>query len=138
MGMNQTNSKLQEDMRYGQRVMIVTTPDADMKGNVDCTIGVLNIAYRRRRFKMNKYSEISIRNNRASGAKTERQKILDGECKSQLFIFEFLDGWVVCTYSDVLQALRLDIGYVKPNNDGITSAYYIPFKKIKHLMTEKK
>jgi len=124
-------------MRYGQRVMIVTTPDADIKYNQDYIIGQLGIAYRRRRFKVGKYNEVSIRNSRASGAKTERQKILDGECKSQLFIWEFADAWVICILSDILEALQQDIGYVKENNGGITSAYYISIRKINHLLITK-
>lgn len=132
--MNPTNSKLQADMDYGQRVMIVVTPDADMKENKDYIIGNLGIAYRRRRFKSTRYGEISIRNSRASGAKTEKQKILDGECKAKLFIWEFEDVWVICTLDDVAAALKSNVGYGKLNNDGITSAYYIPISKIQHLV----
>lgn len=128
-----TNSKLQEDMAYGQVSMIVSTPDADMQQNKDYFIGKLGIAYRRRRFRVDRWGEISIRNSRASGTKTERQKILDGECKSQLFIWEFTDAYIVCTLTDVFAALRDGAGYVKVNNDGITSAYYISLSKIKHI-----
>ena len=130
MEMKPINSKLKEDMRYGQRLMLVSTPDADMKENKDFIIGKLGIAYRHRRFKLNKWGEISIRHKRASGAKTEYQKILDGECKAQLFIFEFLDAWVVCTFDDILDCLKTNKGYIKVNNDGITSAYYISIKDI--------
>lgn len=110
-------------MKYGQRVMIVATPDADMKQNKDYIIGGLGIAYRRRRF--------------TSGAKTERQKILDGECRAKLFIWEFEDAWVVCTLGDVTAALKSNAGYAKLNNDGITSAYYIAISKIQHLTVTK-
>ena len=131
--MKQTNSNVQQDMAYGQRVMIVTTPDADMKGNVDYIIGSLCVAHRRRRFKSTTYGEVSIRNSRASGAKTEKQKILDSECKAQLFIWEFLDAWIICALSDIADALRRDVGYSKTNNDGITSAYYIPINTVRHF-----
>lgn len=131
------NSEVQRDMAFGQRMMLVTTPDADIKENKDYILaGGLGIAYRRRRFPLGKYGEISIRNSRISGAKTEKQKILDGECKSQLFIWEFTDGWIVCKLSDVLEALLLDAGHMRYNNDGETSAYYIAFSKIKHLRIE--
>ena len=132
--MKQTNSKLQEDMNYGQPMMIVITPDADMKENKDYIIGDLGIAYRRRRFKVNKYGEISIRNSRSSGTKTERQKMLDGECKSKIFVFEFLDAWIICTFTDIYDCLRMNKGYAKSNNDGTTSAYYIKLKDIKHFL----
>ena len=128
-----TSSKLTNDMAYGQVQMIVTTPDADMKENVDYLLGKLGIAYRRRRFRINTYREISIRNSRKSGAKTERQKILDGECKSLLFIWEFSDAYVVCTLSDIFRALRDNVGYVQDNDDGTTSAYYIPLNKLPHI-----
>ena len=135
MVMNKRNSKLQEDMIYGQRYMLVTTPDADMKENRDYFLeGGLGIAHRRRRFSVDKYGEISIRYKRASGAKTEYQKILDGECKSQLFVFEFLDAWIICTLTDILNCLKMNKGYAKSNNDGITSAYYINLRDIKHLI----
>jgi len=134
MGMNLINSQLNKDMAFGQRVMLTSMPNDDMKANIDYVIGTLNIAYRRRRLKMNKYGEVSIRNSRASGAKTEKQKILDGECQSQLFIFEFSDGWVICTLAVILDCLQKDKGYTKLNNDGITSAYYIPIKNIPCLI----
>ena len=132
--MKKMPSNLQEDMAFGQLMMIVSTPDADMKQNIDYTIGTLGIAYRHRRIKINKYREISIRNSRSSGAKTERQKILDGECQSRLFIFEFLDAYAVCRLVDILDCLRENRGYVQPNHDGKTSAYYIKLDDIKHLI----
>ncbi len=121
-------------MNFGQRAMIVTTPDADMKENKDFMIGGLGIAWRHRRFKVSKYSEISIRYRRTSGAKTEYQKILDGESKSHLFVFEFQDAWVICSYPAVLKALRESKGYEQKNNDGVTSAYYISLEDIPHLL----
>lgn len=135
--MNQPNSEVARDMAFGQLLMITSTPDADMKQDVDYTIGTLNISYRRRKPSIKKYGEISIRNDRVSGAKTQRQKILDGECKSPLFVFEFPDAWVVCTRADILVCLRADKGYVKANNDGQTSAYYISIEKIAHLLIDK-
>ena len=125
MEMKQINSK----QPFGQHVMIVTTPDADMKDGIDYTIGNLNIAYRTRRPKMKDWGEISIRNSVISGRKTERAKIEAGECKSPLFVFEFSDGYVVCPLEEILRCLKNKIGYVKENHDGST-AYYIKFKDI--------
>ncbi len=132
------NSKVAKDMVYGQRVMITTTPDADMKENQDYIIGSLGIAYRRRKFKLSRWNEVSIRYLRASGMKTEYQKILDGECKAQLFVWEFLDAWVVSTLADVFDCLSRKVGYSKTNNDGVTSAYYININNIKHFVIPKK
>lgn len=133
-----TNSQVKKDMVFGQPMMIVSTPDADIKGDVDYTIGTLHIAYRTRRCRKDKWGEISIRNSRVSGAKTEKQKILDGECESRLFVFEFTDAWVLCIYPDILSCVKRDIGYIKPNNDGTTSAYYIAIKDIPHATIKKK
>lgn len=129
---------IERDMAYGQRVMLVTTPDADMKENKDYILeGGFGIAYRRRRFNVDKFNEISIRNSRVSGAKTEKQKILDGKCKSRLFIYEFKDAWVVCTLEDISDSLKNDSGYVQPNSNGTTSAYYISLSKIRHTLLKK-
>jgi len=132
-----TLTELERNMQYGQVAMLITTPDQDMDGNQDCVLGNLSIALRHRRPKVDKYGEISIRAARASGARTEMAKILAGECKSQLFIFEFLDCFIVCALSDIRHALEQRIGYEKPNNDGATSAWYIPLEKIKHLRMDK-
>ena len=131
------NSQLNKDMNFGQRVMFATTPDQDMKANQDFVIGCLGIAYRRRKFKLSRWNEVSIRHSRASGAKTEHQKILNGECKAQLFIWEFVDVWVISTLADVIDCLDRKVGYSKVNNDGITSAYYININDIKHFVIKK-
>lgn len=128
-----TLDELQRDMQYGQVVMLSTTPNQDMHSNQDYVLGTLALAFRRRRFKADKYGEISIRAARATGTKTEMAKILAGECKSGLFVFEFLDCFIVCSQADIRDALERRIGYEKPNKDGITSAWYIPIDKISHL-----
>lgn len=129
--------EIKHDMEFGQPSMITTTPDQDMKSNIDCFMLGIPVASRRRRFPLSKYGEISIRNNRENGAKTERQKILDGECKAKLFIWEFTDCWVIIGYETILAALKNDIGYAKCNNDKETSAYYINALKIEHLLIPK-
>ena len=55
MVMKQINSKVAQDMAYGQRALIVTTPDADMKENKDYILaGGFGIAYRRRPYPIRK------------------------------------------------------------------------------------
>lgn len=129
--------KVAEDMAYGQKSLITATPDEDRKHVQDYCIGNLRIQYRTRRYSSAKYDEISIRSRRANGVKTEKAKILDGECKSRLFIWDFHDCWIVCSYHNVLDALRRDIGYEKPNNDKVTWAYYIKITDIKHIRINK-
>lgn len=127
------------DMAYGQPVMFTTTPDDDMKGNTDLFINNLRVAYRKRRFPLSKYGEISIRANRASGAETEMSKILNGTAKASLYIFEFTDCWVFCKVEDILACLKNpQKHYIKPNNDAITSACYIKVNDISHLTIWKK
>jgi len=127
-------------MDYGQLVMFVTTPDDDNKRNIDCFVGPkplagLPIAYRVRRKRLGKYHELSIRASRATGSETEMSKILTGKSKARLFIFEFIDCWVVTTAEDILLCLRdPEKHYIhKPNNDGRTQACYINIDNIRHL-----
>lgn len=137
MEMKQGSSKLQRDMQYGQLLMLTTSPDQDMKEDKDYVLGALGIAFRRRRCRADRYGELSIRAARATGAKTEMAKILDGDCHAQLFIFEFLDCFIVCPLADIRQVLTQRIGYEKVNNDGVTSAWYFPIKAVKHIRLEK-
>ena len=115
-------------------MMFVTTPDDDMKGNKDYSIGCLGIAYRKRRFTLNRWGELSIRARRASGAETEMSKILTGKARALIYIWEFLDCWVIATAKDVEACLEDEAKhYIKQNNDGITSACYIKATSIPHL-----
>jgi len=126
-------------MAYGQPMMFITTPDDDMKGNTDLFIDNLRVAYRKRRFTVKTYGEISIRANRKSGAETEMSKILSGKAKARLYIFEFLDCWILCNVEDILACLKNpEKHYIKHNNDGITSACYIKIEYIPHLTLNKK
>ena len=126
---------VERDMAYGQAMMFVTTPDDDMKGNIDYVIGNLRIAYRRRRYKLNRWGELSIRAWRKSGAETEMSKIITGKAKAKLYIWEFLDCWVIATVEDVTRCLRnQNKHYTKLNVDGITKACYIKIHDINHLL----
>lgn len=123
------------DMAYGQRVMIATTPDADMKEGTDYLIGSFRIAWRRRRISVKKYGEVSIRYQRANGSKTEYAKILSGEARPHLFIFEFSDAYVIMSGPTMVTALKDNVGYVNTwNKDGKTKAYYIPLAKVPHVI----
>lgn len=125
-------------MDYGQITMILTTPDDDAKGNTDCFLNNLRIAWRTRRFSINKWREISIRAWRISGVETEMQKILNGKAKAQLYIFEFLDAWIVCTFNAVKNCLGEKFYHIEPNHDGTTKAAYISLDDIEHLFISKR
>lgn len=124
-------------MAFGQRVMLTSTPDDDMKYNIDYVIGELTVAYRRRRISVKKYEQISIRNRRFSGAKTEAQKILAGECRALLYVFEFLDAWVICKVSDLAELLKGRGGEIVQNQDNTTEAVYLNIKDLPHLFIAK-
>ena len=129
---------VERDMAYGQPLMVLTTPDDDMRWNTDLFINNLRVAYRTRRFPLSKYGEISIRANRLSGAETEMSKILNGKARAQLYIFDFLDCWILCNAEDILACLKNpEKHYIKQNNDGITSACYIKVGCIPHLIIAK-
>lgn len=134
----QNSAKVEEDIRYGQSVMLVTTPDDDVKHNKDYSIGGFGIAWRKRRVSLKKWQQVSIRYQRTSGNPTEFQKILAGQCKSQLYIFEFLDCYVVCKLSDIALCLRQKEKHeIIPNPDGKTKGCYIKVKDIPHFLIEK-
>lgn len=126
-------SQVKKDMKFGQPLMILSTPDDDAKNNIDVFIGNLKVALRRRRIKLSKYGEISIRNSRNSGAKTELEKILAGESKSELYIFSFRDAYIVCTLKDIYNCLLNKKYHTVPNPDKETTAAYISLSDINHL-----
>lgn len=128
----------QVNAKYGQPLMIITTPDDDIKGNTDLFINDLRVACRKRRFTSVYYGELSIRASVASGAETEMSKIINGKAKAQLYIFEFKDCWIICTVKGILNCLlSLEKHYIKPNNDGVTSACYIKIADVPHFKINK-
>lgn len=132
-----TNLKpdVKQDMDYGQLVMIVALPDEDGKQNTDAIIRGFRIAWRTRRYKSTTYREISIRANRKSGMETELAKILNGKSKAKLYIFEFKDCWVICTLQDIRACLKDETKhYTKENSDRETTAAYISFDNLPHLL----
>jgi hypothetical protein len=133
--MRQTD--LARDMAYGQVAMITATPDQDMREGIDYALGKFYVAYRRRKLSVKTYGQISIRYRRLSGAMTERDKILNGISRFHLYVFEFLDAWVICTMQDIRAALKKGPTQVVANHDGITEALYINIADLPHLMITK-
>jgi len=132
-----TSKSKGDDMHYGQLAMLTSTPNGDMKHNIDYIIGDLMVAWRRRRLKLSHYNEVSIRYKRASGTETEMSKILNGKCEAKLYVFEFLDCWVICKVSDIATCLRGKHFKIKLNRDRITSAAYININDLPHLLLQK-
>lgn len=140
MEMRKTNSpKVSQDILYGQSVMLVTTPDQDVKEGKDYVIGNFGIAWRKRRVRLSKWGQVSIRHSRISGNPTEFTKIITGQCRSQLYIFEFLDCYVVCKMASIKSCLeQRNKCQLVPNYDaGGTMACYINVGDIPHLLIRK-
>ena len=135
--MKQVSSDFKRDFDFGQRVMLVTTPDQDMKENKDYILGSLGIAYRVRRLRSTTYGQLSIRHSRTNGAETELSKLLSGKTKAQLYIFEFIDQFVVCRVEDIVAFLRENKPEIVTNHDGITRACYIGIDEIPALIIKK-
>lgn len=133
----QRDSEIKRDMSYGQPLMIITTPDDDIKGNIDCNVGSLGISLRRRRISVKAYGQISIRHKRYSGADTEQWKMLSGKSQARIYIQEFTDAWVICDCRDIINALKDGKFKVVKNNDKATEASYIDLKDIPHLLISK-
>jgi hypothetical protein len=132
------DSDVLRDMVFGQLHMITTVPDADMKHDVDCDINGFRVAWRTRRVSVQKYGELSIRYERRNGVKTEYRKLMDGDAKPHLFVFDFLDAFVMASGKSILAALIKDVGYIGDwNKDGKTRAYYIPLEKVPHVLYDK-
>ena len=135
------SSKVEQDMAFGQPLLITTCPDDDAKGNIDFSLvlpkqgRMLKIALRSRRISIKEYGEVSIRYQRENGAKTEYAKLLAGECQSDLFVFPFKDAWVLCLKSEILRCLKANIGQPKDNHDG-TWAWYIPISQLNCFVIE--
>jgi len=134
-----SSPKIERDIQYGQSIMLVTTPDQDVKQDKDYVIGDFGIAWRKRRRKLTKWGQISIRHSRRSGNPTEFAKILSGQCQSQLYIFEFPDAYVVCKLSDIKACLETKDKYeIVDNHDAEgTKACYINVKDISHLLIQR-
>ena len=127
---SQISPEVLRDIEYGQLAMLITTPDDDVKGNIDIIISNLRVAWRKRRVNLSKWYQVSIRDSRKSGTRTEKDKILAGECKSLLYIFEFLDCWVLCRLSDILERLKEKQYEIVPVLFAFGGKYFYPLIRL--------
>lgn len=124
----------EEDTKFGAIRGGKAPSDAeDMLEGKDRLLGNLWLSYRRRRIPTGDFGQVSIRYLRRSGIKTEVQKIIDGDIKALLYIFEFPDAFIVCRMADVRAALVKGRYQVVDNNDDETSAAYIKIGDLPHL-----
>ncbi len=123
-----------KDFTFGEVSFIKPSSKEDMEQGIDGWLGGIPLAWRRRRIPLSQYGEISIRYSRATGNRTEKDKLLDGSFKPQIFIFQFPDAVVICLTADIITCLKAKQYTHQSNKDGLTSAIYIKLEDIKHLV----
>jgi hypothetical protein len=111
------------------------TKDEDFKG-ADVFLNQLAVGHRRRYIVLGKWGDISIR--KRDFTYSEYEKIMDGSCLAQLFIFEFDNAYVICTTKDIKACLEdtWKHGYVH-NKQEPNGFYTIKLSQIPHLLIDK-
>ena len=123
------------DFTFSQVEFAEATPCQDRKQGVDYFLAGLPIAYRKRRFPVNRFNDLALRYSRETGNKTECDKLMDGSCMAKLYVFEFQDCWVLCPTSELVQCLR-NRRYVLHNGpDGEMAC--IKLQDVIHFLFEK-
>jgi len=127
------DSQFTKDFAYGDVTLTKPATQEDMKQGIDAWVGGIAFAWRKRRIPLQQYRQISIRAARASGVRTEYDKLLDGSCKAKVYIFQFIDSVVICRVEDIVGCLKHG-NYQKRNNpDYETSVIYLDIDDIPHL-----
>lgn len=135
METKQTN--FDKDFAFGEVAIAKPASGEDMLEGIDVWVGGIPFAWRRYRVSVRQYGEISIRYSRLSGAKTEYDKLLDGDFKAQIYLFQFTDACVICRTADIIACLKEKRYILKYNKDKTTSAVYVNLDAIKHLILQK-
>ncbi len=124
-----------DDYDFGFLSFYNSTDDEDRKQGIDGWIGEIPVATRKFRVSIKVYGDISIR--RRINNKSEYEKIVNGEYKPVLYIFEYTDAYLICRIVDIAQCL-LDLDYIEiPNKDNATSGLYIDIERLPHLIIDK-
>lgn len=123
------------DFAFSQAEFTEATPCQDRKHGVDYFLGGLPVAYRKRRFPVNRFNDLALRYSRETGNKTECDKLLDGSCLAKLYVFEFEDCWVICQTTDLIQCLRRRRYVVQRGPDGQMAC--INLRDVAHFLMEK-
>ncbi len=117
------SEELKRDLAFGHIIFSNSTIDEDTKKGIDGHIGEMKIATRKYRIPLAKYNAISIRKRRYS--KSEFDKMLNGEYEPVLYIFEYIDFYVICRVQDIVTCLKNNLYIEKLNKDNVTSGCYI-------------
>jgi len=95
----------------------------DVENGIDGWIGSLPFAHRVRNISLSKYGEVSIRYSLPSGYDTEYHKLLNGQFKAKLYVFEFTDAYIFCCADELSRCLNNKMFTVQRNPDGSEGCY---------------
>lgn len=125
----------EEDFRFGRIESRNSTDPEDEKEGIDGWMGNMPVATRKFRFKLDTFRQISIRKRRLY--KSEYDKILSGEYKPVLYLYEYVDAYVICRVEDIANLLKTKLFVERPNKDGATSGCYIDLGLLPNLVIMK-
>lgn len=125
---------LKEDLEFGEVGLIESTFDEDAKRGIDIWVGNLPVAWRKRRIPLTDWNDITIRYSRPSGIPTEYEKMLNGECGALLYVYEYIDAFVICCVSDIIQCLRNGKYKIQPPSKEKTRSCSITLNDINYLL----
>lgn len=125
------HERKKEDYEFSWLKIFKSAEKEDKENGIDLWLSNVPTAYRKRR--INCPGDITIRHKRVSGAKTEHIKILEGECKAMLYIFDFLDCLIFVPIESIKRALMNHAFSVIPNKDQKTSLAVINLNDLKYL-----
>lgn len=137
METKKTNSQFLIDYKFGKVTFRRPTTEEDTKWGIDAWVSDIPFFWRKRTIPITQYGQISIRESRTSGAKTDYQKFLDGDIKSQVCFFEFTDAVIICLSKDILTCLKMKRLEHHYNPNGTTSAIYVNLEDIPHLFLKR-
>lgn len=122
----------ERDFRFGKLEFHNATNEEDRKEGIDGWIGIMPVATRKFRKSISAFGQISIR--RRKLFKSEYEKILSGEFKPILYIFEWPDAYAIYRVVDIKACLEMEIFKYKANPGGLTGGCYINFDELPHLL----
>ncbi len=127
--------EFKRDFAFGYLVFKNSTDSEDKKEGIDGWIGDIPVATRKFRTSINEYQCISIR--KRLFFRSEYDKIIAGEFKPAMYIYEYNDAYLLCKVSDILNCLEHDLYKEKPNKDGHSAGLYIQIGLLPHLVIKK-
>jgi len=129
------SNHFKHDFEYGKVNFCNSSENEDRRRGIDGFIGTMKVATRKYRAPLSTYGTISIRKRQYS--KSEYDKIMAKEFEPILYIFDFVDCYIICRVEDIANCLKRNLFTEKPNPDGLTSGCYIQVGLLPHLLIPK-